>query len=268
MASLQGELEKSRKKIEEIQEKLKKQTDLNAAILMESSTLRSNNEKLEVRARKVNSDLSKMKRAAQMGSDVMVGLKKQADTATSELEQLKRKRVDSLSPVRTITGILQRPVDPTPSEQLYTGKDVPPASAQPTPKKSRTRKDRWSDLHSSSAPPTSSNKDGLKGSKDHSSPAKKRDPVLHNSPYSFRRKQDIIDEIKESANTLGLSRSDTSLVFHRSAVDDQVRVSKKALAYVELLITSTCVHLIKSPKFTGVFGYSLSFSSDSTQEGC
>ncbi len=34
-------------------------------------------------------------------------------------------------------------------------------------------------------------------------------------------------------------------------MEDQVRVSKKALAYVELLITSTCVHLMKSPKFTG-----------------
>ncbi len=54
--------------------------DLNEAILMENSTLRSNNEKLEVQARKVNSDLSKMKRAARMDSDVMVGLKKQADT--------------------------------------------------------------------------------------------------------------------------------------------------------------------------------------------
>jgi hypothetical protein len=90
-------------------------------------------------------------------------------------------------------------------------------------------------MHSSSAPHTSSNKDGVEEKKEHTSLAKKRDPVLYNSPYSFRRKQDIIDEIKESANTLGLSRSDASFVFHRSAVEDQVRVSKKALAYVELL---------------------------------
>jgi hypothetical protein len=113
-------------------------------MLMESRTLRSNNEKFEVRARKFNSDLSKMKRSAQMDSDVMVGLKKQADTAKSELERLKRKRVNSLSPERIITGILQRPVNPPPSEQLHTGKDVPPASAQPTHSKSRTRKERWS----------------------------------------------------------------------------------------------------------------------------
>jgi hypothetical protein len=74
---------------------------------------------------------------------------------------------------------------------------------------------------------------------------------LNNSPSSFRRKQDIIKEIEESARTLGLSRSDTSLVFYRSSVEDQVRVSKKAWAYVELLITPTCLHLLKSPKFTG-----------------
>ena len=81
--------------------------------------------------------------------------------------------------------------------------------------------------------------------------AKKKDPVLNNTPYSFRKKQDIIYEIKVSANTLGLSRSDTSLVFYRSTVDEQVKVTRKALAYVELLITSTCVHLLKSSKFVG-----------------
>ncbi len=69
---------------------------------------------------------------------------------------------------------------------------------------------------------------------------KRKDPVLSNTLYSFRRKQDIIEEIRESANTLGLSRSDTSLVFYRPTVDEQVKVTRKALAYVELLITSTC----------------------------
>jgi hypothetical protein len=34
-------------------------------------------------------------------------------------------------------------------------------------------------------------------------------------------------------------------------VEDQVTVTKKALAYVELLITSTCVHMMKTPKITG-----------------
>ncbi len=81
--------------------------------------------------------------------------------------------------------------------------------------------------------------------------AKKKYPVLNNSPYSFRKKKDIIEEIRVSANTLGLSRSDASLVFCRSTVDEQIKVSMKALAYVELLITSTCVHLLKSAKFVG-----------------
>ncbi len=177
----------------------------------------------------------------------MVGLKKRMETAKSELERLKRKRTDSISPERVITGILKRPADRSPP----TGKNVPSSSAQPTPKKSRTRKDGWNDIPPSSALPPSSNKDGLKGRNEHASLVKKRNPVLYNSPSSFRRKQDIIKEIEESAKTLGLSRSDSSLVFCRSTVEDQVTVTKKALAYVELLITSTCAHLMKSPKITG-----------------
>ena len=81
--------------------------------------------------------------------------------------------------------------------------------------------------------------------------ARRKDPVLNNTLYSFRKKQDIIDEIRVSANTLGLSRSDTSLVFYRSTVEEQVTVSRKALAYVELIITATCKHLLKSTKFVG-----------------
>ena len=50
---------------------------------------------------------------------------------------------------------------------------------------------------------------------------------------------------------LSLSGKDTSLVFHRSNVDDQVVVTKKALAYVESLITTTCVHLMKGAKVEG-----------------
>jgi hypothetical protein len=88
-------------------------------------------------------------------------------------------------------------------------------------------------LNSSGVPLTSSNQDGGKERKEHTSMAKKKDPVLNNTLYSFRKKQDIIDEIRVSANTLGLSRSDSSLVFYRSTVDEQVKVTKKALAYVE-----------------------------------
>ena len=73
--------------------------------------------------------------------------------------------------------------------------------------------------------------------------SRKRDPVLNTPPSSVRRKNDIINEIEESAKTLSLSGKDTSLVFHRSNVDDQVVVTKKALAYVESIITTTCVHM-------------------------
>ncbi len=186
-----------------------------------------------------------------MNANVMLGMKVRMETAESELERLKRKRTDSISPERAITSILKRPAAPPPSEPLAAGKDILSSSAQPTPKKSRTRKERWNDTYSSSAPPTSSNKNGFNGNKEHTSPARKKDPVLDNSPNSFRRKQDIIEEIQESAKTLGLSRQDTSLVFHRSSVQDQIRVTKKVPAYVELLISATCVHLLKSSKFTG-----------------
>jgi hypothetical protein len=58
---------------------------------------------------KVNSDHDRIKRAAQMDEDVMVGLKKKLETAKSEFESLKRKRANSISPERVIAGILKRP---------------------------------------------------------------------------------------------------------------------------------------------------------------
>jgi hypothetical protein len=198
---------------------------------------------------KYNSDYDRMKRAARMDEDVMVGLKKRLETAENELERLKRKRTDSISLERAITGILKRPAAPSPS-----GQNFPSSSAQPTPKKSRNRKNRWDANQPSSAPPkpsptsSSSNRDGLKGRNEHISLGKKRDPVLHSSLGSARRKQDVIRDIEESATTLGLLRSDFSLVFCRSKLEDQVEVTKKTLAYVEIIITSTCVHLLKSTK--------------------
>ena len=197
----------------------------------------------------------------QLDEAVMLGMKTRMETAEGELERLKRKRADSNSPVRIVTSILERPDSSSASESLVsaTKMDTLSSSAKPTPKKSRTRRDRWKDIdkehaqdmHSSNAPPTSSNQDGGKDKKEHTSLAKKKDPVLNYTSYSFRKKQDIIDEIRVSANTLGLSRSDTSLVFYRSTVEEQVTVSRKALAYVELIITSTCKHLLKSSKFVG-----------------
>ncbi len=80
---------------------------------------------------------------------------------------------------------------------------------------------------------------------------------MHNPLSSFRRKNDILNEIEESAKTFSLSREDTSFVFHRLNVEDQVVVTKKALAYVESIITTTCVHMLKGAKASGnpVQGY-------------
>ena len=191
---------------------------------------------------------------------VILGMRTRMETAEGELERLKRKRADSISPERIVKSILKRPDSSSVSEPRVaaTETDTLSSSVKPTPKKPR-RRERWNtldkehvqDMHSSKAPPTSSNQDGSKDKNGRASLTKRKDPVLQNTPHSFRTKQDIIDEIKESANTLGLPRSDTSLVFHRSTVEEQITVSKKALAYVELIITSTCKHLLKSTKFAG-----------------
>jgi hypothetical protein len=196
------------------------------------------------------------------GNGRILLMKERADTAEGELERLKRKRKDSISPDRVVTGILKRPGASPPSAQKATTTDAPPTSAQPTPKKSRTRRNRWNEhatehtqysghLNSAGVPLTSFNQDGVKEKKEQAPLAKKRDPVLNNPPSSVRRKNDIINEIEESAKTLSLSREDTSFVFHRSNVDDQVVVTKKALAYVESIITTTCVHMLKGAKAAG-----------------
>ncbi len=82
---------------------------------------------------------------AEVNQKVMRGLKLRMDTAEGELERLKRKRKDSISPDRVITGILKRPGASPLSAQQAAGMDAPPTSTQPTPKKSRTRKDRWNE---------------------------------------------------------------------------------------------------------------------------
>jgi hypothetical protein len=62
---------------------------------------------------------------------------------------------------------------------------------------------------------------------------------------------DIIDEIGESAKYFSLSGRDTSFVFHRANIKDQIVVTKKALSYVESLISITCVHLLKGARVEG-----------------
>jgi hypothetical protein len=183
----------------------------------------------------------------------MVGLKKKLEAANGEIEGLKRKRANSSSPERQFTSILKRPavLSAGPAVLSAPEQNVPSSAVQPTPKRSRNRKDRWDNLPTSvppKQPHTSNNRDGLKGKGEHFSPPKRRDPVLHDPLNSVRRKQDVIKDIEESAKTLGLARSDFSLVFFRSKLEDQVAVTRKALAYVEILVTSTCVHLVKSVK--------------------
>ncbi len=68
---------------------------------------------------------------------------------------------------------------------------------------------------------------------------------MHGYLSSARNKHDVLKDIEESAATLGLARSDSSLVFCRSKLEEQVEVTKKALAYVEIIVTSTCVYLLK-----------------------
>ncbi len=61
------------------------------------------------------------------------------------------------------------------------------------------------------------------------------DPVLSDSLTSFRTKHDINTEIDASSETLKLGRN-RNLVFHRDTVADQVAVTRKALAYAEVII--------------------------------
>ena len=131
--------------IEKMRKGLEEQADAIDAMTKENSSLRSDKEVLKSQAAKVDSEFKRMKRAmkldeseAEVNEKAMRGLKKRLETTEGELESLKRKRADSISPERVITGILKRPIASPP-----TGQDVPSSSAQPTPKKSRNRKDRW-----------------------------------------------------------------------------------------------------------------------------
>ena len=114
----------------------------------ELGELRKVNQSLNEQLGKVNSAQDLMRREAQTDETIMVGLKKKLEAAQSEIESLKRKRADSSSPERRVTCILKRPAVSSPP-----GQNVPSSSAQPTPKKSRNRKDRWDNLPTS-VPPT------------------------------------------------------------------------------------------------------------------
>ncbi len=72
-------------------------------------------------------------------------MKERLDTAEGELERLKRKRKDSVSPDRVVTEILKRPGASPPSAQKAARMDIPTTSSQPTLKKSRTRRNRFNE---------------------------------------------------------------------------------------------------------------------------
>jgi hypothetical protein len=68
-------------------------------------------------------------------------------------------------------------------------------------------------------------------------------PVLRSPLTSFQIKADIIKEIKASSQFLMLGRN-SELVFHRDTIEDQVKVTRKALANIELTITNDCTYKV------------------------
>jgi hypothetical protein len=110
--NLQIRVAAAEEKAEDLQRKLQVRNDSKdelARLQKEVVELQKANQNMDGKLRKLNSDHDKMKIAAQMDESVMVGLKKKLEAAASEIESLKRKRADSISPERRITGILKRP---------------------------------------------------------------------------------------------------------------------------------------------------------------
>jgi hypothetical protein len=191
----------------------------------------------------------------------------QSDIATfkRQVRWLKRKRKDSTPKDNapppasrpSPTKILARPTSPkvaTASQPRATSpaRSDSPSLLQPAAKKSRSRKARWDDAP---AIPPSDNVSG-KGKhplEEKTKPVKKAlerdsptfweqdtlDPVLDHSLTSFRTKHDINAEIDTSSDRLKLGRN-RHQVFHRDTVADQVTVTRKALAYAEVIITYSC----------------------------
>ncbi len=107
-----------------------------------------------------------------------------------------------------------------------------PSAKQPSTKRSKNRKDRWAN-----APTTNVNTHTTNVNVDGKDKAS--DPVLHSGLTSSQHKGDIITQINASADHLKLGRNH-ELVFHRTTVEDQAKVIRKANAYAELVITSNC----------------------------
>jgi hypothetical protein len=185
----------------------------------------------------------------------------QSDIATfkRQVRFLKRKRKDNIPPPASHpspTKILVRPPSPkvaTASQASASpARSDSPSLLQPAAKKSRIRKARWD--NAPAIPPS----DNVSGKGKHplgekAKPGKvaverysptfeeqdRLDPVLGHSLTSFKTKHDINAEIDTSSDTLKLGR-DRHQVFHRDTVADQVAVTRKALAYAEVIITNSC----------------------------
>jgi hypothetical protein len=150
--------------------------------------------------------------------DVLSDARKEKDAAVLENQNLKRKRAGSTNPPPPQIKLLVRPQQAASDQQAVPSpaRTEPPSSAQPSNKRSsRNRKDRWAN-----APTTSANVGGFD---------KALDPVLHFALTSFQTKADIISQINASSDHLRLGRNN-ELVFHRTTVEDQAKVIRKAQA--------------------------------------
>jgi hypothetical protein len=110
-----GKLAILHKRMEGIQKELEEQTGAVDVLTQEKINLLRDKSTLQLRAAKVDTEVRRMKRAiqldekeAEVNQKVMRGLKERVDTAEGELERLKRKRKESVSPDRVVTGILKR----------------------------------------------------------------------------------------------------------------------------------------------------------------
>jgi hypothetical protein len=139
--SLKRRIEELQKGLEDLQQKdiqkrriLDSRLETIGKLKKEKLTLQLERDSAKRSMDQINERNSTLTQQNVLDESVMLGLKARMETAENELERLKRKRTDSISPERVITGILKRSADLSPSKQSAAGKDVISSSAQPTPK--------------------------------------------------------------------------------------------------------------------------------------
>jgi hypothetical protein len=242
--ALKDELAKIKAELDQEKCKATRLSDHSRSIIDKNETLHRTKDDMEKKIK----DLEEKDRGAQ-------------DIATfkRQVRFLKRKRKDNTPPPASHpspTKILARPPSPkvATASQASTSpaRSDSPSLLQPASKKSRSRKARWD--NAPAIPPS----DNVSGKGKHPLEEKAKpgkvavarysptfmeqdtlDPVLSDSLNSFRTKYDINAEIDTSTETLKLGKN-RHLVFHRDTVADQAAVTRKALAYAEVIITSSC----------------------------